>query len=89
MSWLISVALAVGFLATYHPLAGFVGLWNLDERFTEFLYYPAFYFIAVGVTSLRGRLPKLVFDWIALPALALFVIPSIIVGTRDPAFFPV
>ena len=87
LSWLISVALAVGFLATYPPIDRFVGLWNLDERFTEFLYYPAFYFIAVGVTSLRTRMPKRLFDWVLIPSLALFVLPSIIVGTRDPTFF--
>jgi hypothetical protein len=87
LSWLISVALAVGFLATYPPIGRFVGLWNLDERFAEFLYYPAFYFIAVGVTNLRTRMPKRLFDWVAIPSLALFVIPSIIVGTRDPTFF--
>lgn len=87
LSWLISVGLTVGFLATYPPIGRFVGLWNLDERFAEFLYYPAFYFIAVGVTNLRTRMPKRLFDWVALPILALFVIPSIIVGTRDPTFF--
>jgi hypothetical protein len=87
LSWLISVALAVGLLATYPPISRFGGLWNLDERFTEFLYYPAFYFIAAGVTNLRAKMPKRLFDWIAIPSLALFVIPSIIVGTRDPTFF--
>ncbi len=86
LSWLISVALAVGFLATYAPIGRFVGLSNLDERFAEFLYYPAFYFIAVGVTNLRTKMPQWLFDWVAIPSLALFVIPSIIVGTRDPTF---
>ncbi len=86
LSWLISVGLVVGFLATYPPIGGFVGLRNLDERFAEFLYYPAFYFIAVGVTTLRTRMSTRLFDWVALPILALFVIPSIIVGTRDLTF---
>ena len=87
LSWLISVAFAVGFLATYPPIGRLVGLSNLDERFTEFLYYPAFYFIAVGVTNLRTKMSKRMFDWVAIPSLALFVIPSIIVGTRDLTFF--
>ena len=87
LSWLISVAVAVGFLVTYPPIGRFGGLSNLDERFAEFLYYPAFYFIAVGVTNLRTRMSKRLFDWVAIPSLALFVIPSIIVGTRDPTFF--
>jgi UDP-N-acetylmuramyl pentapeptide phosphotransferase/UDP-N-acetylglucosamine-1-phosphate transferase len=87
LSWLISVAIAVGFLVTYPPIARFGGLSNLDERFAEFLYYPAFYFIAVGVTNLRTRMSKRLFNWVVIPSLALFVIPSIIVGTRDPTFF--
>jgi len=86
VSWLVSVAIVVGFLATYPPVGEFVGLQNLDERFAEFLYYPAFYFIAVGVTTLRTKMPTRLFNWVALPILALFVIPSIIVGTRDLTF---
>ena len=84
--WLLSIVITVLFLAYYSPLKGYPFLWNLDERFAEFGYYPAFYFIALELYSLERRLPTRVFNWIILPLISLFAIPSIIVGTRDLDF---
>ena len=79
--WLISIAVVVSFLASYFPLRTIVGLWNLDERFLEFAYYPAFYFIAVELESLSRRLSRGVFNWLVLPLISLFVVPSLMVAT--------
>lgn len=86
LAWLISLTLIVVILAAYIPLwARFVGLWNLDERFSELVYYPAFYFVTVGLNCLATRFSQRRFQWI-LPIIALYVLPSIIVGTSMLAF---
>lgn len=84
--WLLCIIAVVAFLAWYPPLKAYPGLWNLDERFFEFAYYPAFYFVGVELERLSTRLPRRTFNWVILPLVSLFVIPSIIVGTRDVDF---
>jgi hypothetical protein len=81
-AWLLVLVVAVTFLASYGPILRFQGLWNMDERFAEFTYYPAFYFITVGLNYLSTRLPGRLFSRVFLPLWALYVIPSIIVGAR-------
>ncbi len=85
-SWLLSLLIAVLFLAWYPPVRRYGGLGNLDERFAEFAYYPSFYFIALGLLSISKRSSSRMFKWVVLPMISLFSIPSIIVGTRDPDF---
>jgi len=81
--WLLSMgAITVGLQLASSSVLSIPDLWNIDERFLEFAYYPAFYFIAYGIRHVTSKLPfrmKLVF----LLALSLYVIPSLILGTRD------
>jgi hypothetical protein len=81
--WLLSIgAITVGLQLASSSVLSIPDLWNIDERFLEFAYYPAFYFIAYGIRHVTSKLPfrmKLVF----LLALSLYVIPSLILGTRD------
>jgi hypothetical protein len=75
-------AITVGLQLASSSVLSIPDLWNIDERFLEFAYYPAFYFIAYGIRHVTSKLPfrmKLVF----LLALSLYVIPSLILGTRD------
>ena len=86
LPWLLSMAVIVATLSVYAPIwARFLGLWNLDERFAEFAYYPAFYFVTLGLNCLATRLSQRRFHWI-LPLIALYTIPSFIVGTSILAF---
>ncbi len=88
-SWLLSLIITVFLLAIYPPLKSYAGLWNLDERFAEFAYYPAFYFIGFELEALSRRIPPRIFNWLIIPLISLIVIPAIIVGTRDLDFFGV
>jgi hypothetical protein len=84
LSWLLSVAVIVVVLAAIAPLTqepGWAGLFNVDERFAEFAYFPAIYFVTVGLNCLAARLPTRIFRWIILPLIASYAIPSIMVGT--------
>jgi len=83
LPWLVSMMVVIVFLAAYTPLTGDPGVWNLDYRFSEFAYYPAFYFVTFGLNQMAIRLTKKNFLSIALPLIALYTIPSIIVGMRQ------
>ena len=83
VAWVISLAVLVVILALYTPLRGFPGLFNLDERVAEFLYYPGFYFVAVGLDHIAKNSPPRVFRWVILPLISLFTIPSMMTGVRD------
>ena len=87
VSWLLGIALLV--LASTIIVAPLKdpGLWNLDERFMEFAYFPAIYFVTLGLKRLGDRLPTRTFRWALLPLMASYVIPSIIVGTRMLSIF--
>jgi hypothetical protein len=87
IAWTISLGLLVAILAVYTPLRSSPHLSNLDERFAEFLYYPAFYFIAVGLDYLAKHTSPRVFRWVVLPLVSLFTIPSLMVGVHDPTIF--
>ena len=82
LAWLLGLACVVAMLAAYLPLTRYSGLWDIDERFAEFAYYPALYFVTVGLNYLASRLPRRVFEWVGLPLFSLYTIPSIIAGTR-------
>lgn len=87
IAWTVSLGFLIAFLALYTPLRTYPGLNNLDERFAEFLYYPGFYFIAVGLDYLAKNTSPRVFRWVVLPFVSIFTIPSLMVGVRDPAVF--
>jgi hypothetical protein len=87
IAWTISLGFLVVILALYTPLRSYPGLSNLDERFAEFLYYPAFYFIAVGLDYLAKNTSPRVFRWVILPLVSIFTIPSLMVGVHDPTIF--
>lgn len=87
IAWTVSLGFLVVILALYTPLRSYPGLSNLDERFAEFLYYPAFYFIAVGLDYLARNTSPRVFHWVVLPLVSIFTIPSLMVGVHDPTVF--
>lgn len=87
ISWTVSLGFLVVILALYTPLRSYPGLSNLDERFAEFLYYPAFYFIGVGLDYLEKNTSPRIFRWIVLPLVSIVTIPSLMVGVHDPTVF--
>jgi hypothetical protein len=87
IAWIVSLGFLVVILALYTPLRSYPGLSNLDERFAEFLYYPAFYFIGVGLDWLAKNTSPRVFRWIVLPLVSIITIPSLMVGVHDPTVF--
>jgi hypothetical protein len=85
-AWLLSILILVAILATYAPILVHSGLWDMDERFAEFTYYPAIYFVTVGLNHVKKRVSPQLFGWVILPILALFSIPSLIIGMRIHTF---
>jgi hypothetical protein len=88
-SWSLGVGVVALIGAIIAVMMHYSGILNLDERFTEFAYFPAIYFVTVGLKSLAERFSSRTFRWLILPLMATYVIPSIIVGTRMlPMFKP-
>jgi len=84
--WFVGILICVSIMTLYWPYRTSSGLWNIDERIGEFLYYPAFYFVAVKLKSVSSLVTSRVFNWIIIPLICLFIIPSFIIGVHDTAF---
>ena len=86
-AWLFSITLIVVFFLVYTPYQHHLNLYNLDERFFEFGIFPAAAFIAFAVDDLLRRMRSPTNRLLLIASFSAYVIPSIIVGMRDPVFF--
>ena len=87
LAWLLSIMGLVLFLALFLPYQGSPGLRNLDERFYEFAIFPATTFIAYGLDGLGRRVHSPIVRMLLMLLFSAFVIPSLMVGLRDPMLF--
>jgi len=87
LAWLLSVMGLVLLLALFLPYQGSPGLRNLDERFFEFAIFPATTFIVYGLDGLGKRVHSPIMRMLLMLVFAAFVIPSLMVGLRDPILF--
>jgi len=86
VAWLLSMTLIVVLLLAYTPYQRYLGLYNLDERFFEFVIFPATTFIAFALDDLWKRMRSPTTRLLLIILFSAYVIPSIIVGMRDPIF---
>jgi len=82
--WLLSMTVLVIFLVAYLPFRSYPGLLNLDERFYEFAMFPAAIFVAYGLDGIFRKVRNPVLRVLIVVLFSLFVVPSLLVGMRDP-----
>jgi len=87
IAWFLSIMLTVLFLLAYTPFQLYPGLHNLDERFFELGIFPLATFIAYAVDDLWERMHSPITRLFLIASFSAYVVPSIIVGMRDPIFF--
>lgn len=82
--WLLSVGILVLFLIAYLPYRNYPGLFNLDERFSEFAVFPAMTFVAYGLDDIFRKVGSPIVRVLIIVLFSAFVVPSLLVGMRDP-----